>query len=1142
MNNFEKGNEINKREQHLSLLKEEYVKLQSYCSDLERKYALASASIGDLNENSFVSSLLKTVTSLHKNTLFSDMKVKLEDHVVPAHKIVFASRNSTWGISKSIEQIDILDWSHLGKDVGSAVLKWVYTDQIDFSKGDDFTLSLMKTANDFKLEEVVSKSEKALMASVNVKNCVRFYSTADEIGAETLKEHCSSLISANWDDFSSEDFAHMRAPLLYEMFKRNTSYPLHSAVRLRREDVVFLFLVEHHSQLPTILNALDNRGDLALDMALKEQQTSIARTLIENGADPDAKDPKGWTITHRAVERGDAFSAKFLIENGASVAITTPERGHSLLHLIASSSHHSDAESAMAEIAKRLLDSNFDPNLQDKEGVTALHLAVMARNEDIFSLLLTKSVNLNVQTHEGHAPLWYALIASSRYNSNSFAARLIEKGAVPNPIYAQTSDSLLHRVAEEGLEDAGLFLCTHANNINHTNRKGETCLHKACEKGLSRLVTKLLECGANPNVQTFPPDDLSINSDDVPSYRQTPIHIAIRYHNDNAVKAILEYKSTLDDVKDALMPNLNLKDSKGDTPISLALTTKMQNLVADLIQGGADVNIRNGEGLTLLHQAIINKDSETAIFLLNQGADVGAITADNLTPLQLGIKHEQPSVVEALCRRGVDLSSLDADKNCPLWVALNTNQEAIASILVRHGVDTDCWGEGPDGCMQTLLHRAIDENKQSVARFLIQSGCDVDSPRRPGAGGRGGDEARDQQSPLHLCCQWGLNEVVQTLVEHGANINSKDADGKTPLHVAIQNQHISIFTLLLCHPRIDLSIRDKSGLTPFATALTCHDTRAAKAILDKLPTAAEQYDNKGRNFLHTAVQKNDVETVLFLLSIQVDVNSRVQDSNQTPTLHLAAATANEMLVRNLLLAGAKPNDRDVCRRTALHVAAEAGHTEVVIALMQNSVDFDAVDVEGDNALHIAAREGHYAVAKALLTESELNAEALNLKGRNPLHVLARYARENAATICELFLETMPKYPLDKPDLEGNTALMLAYMKGNGNLCRSLVKAGACVGTMNKNGITIFNYQVATKTLLYNLLDHLSNEPPWAEGDICLECGTKFGITMRKHHCRHCGRLLCSSCSSFEMPILKFNLNKPVRVCGVCLDVLQFRCA
>jgi len=36
------------------------------------------------------------------------------------------------------------------------------------------------------------------MASVNVHNCVRFYTTADEIGAETLKEHCSGLISAHW--------------------------------------------------------------------------------------------------------------------------------------------------------------------------------------------------------------------------------------------------------------------------------------------------------------------------------------------------------------------------------------------------------------------------------------------------------------------------------------------------------------------------------------------------------------------------------------------------------------------------------------------------------------------------------------------------------------------------------------------------------------------------------------------------------------------------------------------------------------------------------------------------------------------------------------------------------------------------------
>lgn len=114
------------------------------------------------------------------------------------------------------------------------------------------------------------------------------------------------------------------------------------------------------------------------------------------------------------------------------------------------------------------------------------------------------------------------------------------------------------------------------------------------------------------------------------------------------------------------------------------------------------------------------------------------------------------------------------------------------------------------------------------------------------------------------------------------------------------------------------------------------------------------------------------------------------------------------------------DDRDGHRRTALHVAAEAGHALVVSALLQNCADFDATDAEGDNALHVAVREGQLSVARSLLTESRLDAETLNLKGRNPLHTLARYAKDNAASICELFIECMPDYPLDKPDIEGNT--------------------------------------------------------------------------------------------------------------------------
>lgn len=42
------------------------------------------------------------------------------------------------------------------------------------------------------------------------------------------------------------------------------------------------------------------------------------------------------------------------------------------------------------------------------------------------------------------------------------------------------------------------------------------------------------------------------------------------------------------------------------------------------------------------------------------------------------------------------------------------------------------------------------------------------------------------------------------------------------------------------------------------------------------------------------------------------------------------------------------------------------------------------------------------------------------RGQNPLHILGQYGRENAAAIFDLFLEAMPQYPINKPDMDGNT--------------------------------------------------------------------------------------------------------------------------
>jgi len=137
--------------------------------------------------------------------------------------------------------------------------------------------------------------------------------------------------------------------------------------------------------------------------------------------------------------------------------------------------------------------------------------------------------------------------------------------------------------------------------------------------------------------------------------RQSPLHLAVKDNYVGPILAMIEHMNNLSKIEkkndsgpSLLMPDFNLKNSDGDTPLSLALDKGyiifyyifMRNvcfcfnfyflsgylsLVDPLIKGGGDVNIRNGRGFTLLHQAIMKEDSKTAIFLLDNGADMNAL-------------------------------------------------------------------------------------------------------------------------------------------------------------------------------------------------------------------------------------------------------------------------------------------------------------------------------------------------------------------------------------------------------------------------------------------------------------------------------------------------------------------------------------
>lgn len=130
------------------------------------------------------------------------------------------------------------------------------------------------------------------------------------------------------------------------------------------------------------MNVLDQKGETALEVALKSRQPSLARTLVEHQANLSSKDTKGLTLLQSAILKGDSYSAEFIVEqlenNGNSQKLSESVKIHEGT-------------------------GNID-ELEDIQGCTALHLITKHKSTDMLAVasrLLQTGINLNVQDKRG---------------------------------------------------------------------------------------------------------------------------------------------------------------------------------------------------------------------------------------------------------------------------------------------------------------------------------------------------------------------------------------------------------------------------------------------------------------------------------------------------------------------------------------------------------------------------------------------------------------------------------------------------------------------------------------------------------------------------------------------------------------------
>ncbi len=156
------------------------------------------------------------------------------------------------------------------------------------------------------------------------------------------------------------------------------------------------------------------------------------------------------------------------------------------------------------------------------------------------------------------------------------------------------------------------------------------------------------------------------------------------------------------------------------------------------------------------------------------------------------------------------------------------------------------------------------------------------------------------------CCKKSHSEIVKFLVKSGADIESKDAENQTPLHIAAKNNKLEIAQFLVERGE-DTESKDNENRTPLHAAAIAGHIKIVKFLVEN-GADKESKDNENRTPLHYSAYFGNLKTVQFLVESGADKEAK-DNTGQTP-LQLANGMSSSKVAKFLLDSGADRKAKD----------------------------------------------------------------------------------------------------------------------------------------------------------------------------------------------------------------------------------------
>jgi ankyrin repeat protein len=446
----------------------------------------------------------------------------------------------------------------------------------------------------------------------------------------------------------------------------------------------------------------------------------------------------------------------------------------------------------------------------------------------------------------------------------------------------------------------------------------------AAEGGDARVVQNLLAAGADPNTYDFL------------GFR--PLHHAARLDYLAVATVLLAHGA-----------DPNAATSMRATPLELAARAGDPRLVQVLLAAGAAVDGPGQGGVTPLLAAVETGRIDVIPLLTTAGANpYRAPRWEDGCAALVAAQSGDPALVDAVapaCTRAMfeaaSAEDIEAGVNFAcrsLFAAIAAGQTEIVRSLLRVGMRPDI---GAGDHTRLPLAEAAARRQVDVLRALIAAGFDVNESYQDWTvlmnaavhpscwqSTAYGDLPGECRSFADLPPDPDARTVVGMLVEAGADVNARSADGRTALLVTADRGGPEAAAALAA-AGAQMEFEDGDGYTALVIAARVGNGPVVAALLD---AGASPEGGRGGPALCAACEAGHWDIARLLLRHGAKPDGRPAEGDQTP-LMWAAYHGNDKLMEELLAAGADPWCQQA-GQTALSLAARAGHRKMARRIYQ----------------------------------------------------------------------------------------------------------------------------------------------------------------------------------------------------------------